>query len=45
MRISLQSVGDSADSSEVKVPIRDNWDALVAEFSTNKAPEGLKNVY
>lgn len=45
MRISVQSVGDSADSRKDKMPLRDSWDAFVNNFSQNKAPKGLKNVY
>ena len=45
MKISAQTVGQSRDSRSQKIPIREGWDDLVEEFSKNKAPDGLENLY
>ena len=45
MKISAQTVGQSRDSRSQKIPIREGWDDLVDDFSKNKAPEGLENLY
>ena len=44
MKVSVQSVGQSRDSRQQKIPIRDGWDQFVDEFN-ERAPEGLRNLY
>ena len=45
MVIAALSIGDPKASREFKLPIYEAWQAVLADFSENKAPNGLKNIY
>lgn len=44
MVIAALSIGSAKDSREIKLPIYEAWEAVLADFDA-KAPSGLKNVY
>lgn len=45
MKITARSIGEADYSRQDKLPIRAGWDDYVDKFITEKAPEGLKNVF